>query len=200
MCLVYSPYRPRLRVVHPYRLAKRRKLIRKEMAGDSVNIFNSFIPSFVSSSPMISSPRFPPSAMVKRKSEAADTANTPNAADAASVLKSASSKKHKTFDDAGSTNNGAEIDFPRGGGTGLTNLETAQAKQEGRRDADRDVSSKKKPAKVRPFPFKSCNSNALDRSQQRRSQREILRMIMLSLIRLESSISTTSGLCLVSKY
>ncbi|TIB10065.1 hypothetical protein E3P89_02978 [Wallemia ichthyophaga] len=96
---------------------------------------------------MIPSPRFPPSAMVKRKSEAADTANTPNAADAASVLKSASSKKHKTFDDAGSTNNGAEIDFPRGGGTGLTNLETAQAKQEGRRDADRDVSSKKKPAK-----------------------------------------------------
>ena len=84
--------------------------------------------------------------MVKRKSEASDTT---------SVLKSASTKKHKTFDNAGDASIGAEVDFPRGGGTGLTAVETAQAKHEGRNEADRDAKLKRKPSVVRYTQFYS---------------------------------------------
>ena len=86
--------------------------------------------------------------MVKRKSEATDKTDAASTTNSYSILKSAPSKKHKTFDDAGDANNGAEVDFPRGGGTGLTNLETAQAKLEGRREADAEASARNKTTKT----------------------------------------------------
>ncbi|EIM20729.1 hypothetical protein E3Q22_03362 [Wallemia mellicola] len=88
--------------------------------------------------------------MVKRKSEASDTT---------SVLKSASTKKHKTFDNAGDSSIGAEVDFPRGGGTGLTAVETAQAKHEGRKEADRDAKLKKKPSVKKQKKTKESSSD-----------------------------------------
>ena len=87
--------------------------------------------------------------MVKRKSE--DTGSS-HIDSRTSILKSnVNNKKHKTFDDDG--NNGSStidesVDFPRGGGTVLSQVESAQARREGKAQFEKERQNSKKKTKA----------------------------------------------------